>query len=175
MTKKDNDNPTAKQLVKQADAMIEAGVTKRDEYLKALPLMMSMREAAISLKGYVKNLEDRSDEIERLTAAYALEHSTALDVPMHEESGKKQCGSVTIGKEVYTLTLTRGRLRRPNNDNMTKDFLARLPAEWIKTKPELDVTGINRLGVSEEVLFKHGLIREEKRVWTSKKAEALNG
>ena len=79
-------------------------------------------------------------------------------------------GSVEIDGNVYTLTLTDGPIKRVNGDNMTKDFLEGLPKDWTKTKPELDVTAINRLGVGEEALFKHGLIRQEKRMWTMKTA-----
>lgn len=159
-------------LIQDADALIEKGIKTRETYEAALPLMMSMRQAAISLKAYARNLEEHAEALSDATAAYAVEHVTALDEPLHEESGKKQTGSITLGGEVYTLTITPGPIKRTNGDNITKDFLNRLPAEWIKSKPELDVTGINRLGVSEEVLFKHGLLRVEKRAWTYKELEA---
>lgn len=159
-------------LIQDADELIEKGIKTRETYVEALPLMMSMRQAAISLKAYARNLDEHADVLSEATAAYAMEHVTALDEPLHEASGKKQCGSITIDDGVYTLTITPGPIKRTNGDNMTNDFLKRLPATWIKTKPELDVTGINRLGVSEEVLFKHGLLRVEKRAWTYKELEA---
>ena len=55
---------------------------------------------------------------------------------------------------------------------MTQEFLDGLPKGWTKTERKLDVTAINLQDVSEEDLFKHGLIRVEKRTWTMKpKAE----
>ena len=59
-----------------------------------------------------------------------------------------------------------GPIKRMNGDNITSEFLRGLPQDWLKEKPELDTTAINRLGVSGEELFKHGLYRPEKRVWS---------
>ena len=167
----------ASEVKKMADTMLEnGGVGTRERFMQALPLLFSLREAAAGLAAFSKALNASADALSEGAAAYAKDHAKALDEPLHEVAKGKTAGSVEIGTNRYTLTLTDGPLKRVTGDNMTESFLARLPGTWIKSKPVLDVTAINKLGVSEEILFKHGLIRAEKRAWTMKTAaEAAEG
>lgn len=175
MKKNSKDRKKPSELVADADVLLDAGIDKREAYLKALPLMFEMREAAVCLKGFAKSLEERADALSEQTAAYAKEHVTALDEPLHEVSGGKECGSIAWKDDVFTLTLTKGPIKRASGDNMTADFLNGLPKSWIKNKPALDVQGINRLGVDDKELFDHGLLRSEKREWTRKLAAVAAG
>ena len=169
MSKAEKKTP-ASALKMRADELTENGITTRESYREALPLLFTMRRAAVSLKAFAKALETSADALSEGAAAYAKDHVTALDEPLHDVAKGKVSGSVEIDGNVYTLTLTDGPIKRVNGDNMTKDFLEGLPKDWTKTRPELDVTAINRLGVGEEALFRHGLIRQEKRMWTMKTA-----
>ena len=135
MSKAEKKTP-ASALKMRADELTENGITTRESYREALPLLFTMRRAAVSLKAFAKALETSADALSEGAAAYAKDHVTALDEPLHDVAKGKVSGSVEIDGNVYTLTLTDGPIKRVNGDNMTKDFLEGLPKDWTKTKPE---------------------------------------
>ena len=167
---RDKKRPSAVQLKERADLLTMNGITTRETYFEALPLLFSIRQAAASIKAFAKALEASAETLSEGAAAYAKDHTTALDEPLHEAAKGKTVGTVVIGTNRYTLTLTDGPLKRESGDNLTEDFLKGLPKGWTKIKHELDVTSINQQDVDKDDLFKHGLIRTEKRAWTMKTA-----
>ena len=161
---------TAKELRKEAEAIILGKVTNREQYELALKMVFETLERAKLLTDAAKAFKHQAERIGELAAAYAQEHETALDEPLHEEKDGIMSGAVAIEGVTYRLTLTRDKLKRISGANMTADFLAKLPKAWTKEKRELDTTAINEAEVTDAELAKHDLVRPGKAVW-SRKAE----
>ena len=161
-------NKKPSQLREECEALLETGITCRDDYLDALKHLGALRVAIASLKSFVKNLTECEQRLSESAAAYAVDHKTAVDggKGLTEIKPNIYRGQLTLDHRVYSLTVSPGPIKRMNGDNITSEFLRGLPQDWLKEKPELDTTAINRLGVSGEELFKHGLYRPEKRVWS---------
>jgi len=167
-TDKKND-PKPSDYKKQADALLESGIDKRERYLEALPLIFILREAATTVSAFAAALKESADKLGEAAATYAKEHTTALDDGgLHEVKGGKLSGSIRVKDNEYTLTLGSGDIKRTSGDNLTALFLSKLPKEWIRSKPKLNTSEINRLGVTDAQLLKYGLFRSESRIWSRK-------
>lgn len=155
-------------LKMRAETLLDGGINTKEKYLEALPLVFSLRQAAISVKGFLKAVQESEKALSDAAASYAKEHVTALDEPLQEVGGGMLRGSVTVNGQTYTLTLSKGALRRTTGDNMTQPFLKKLPQEWTRTKLELDANAMNGMDITDDKLFKYGLFRPENRTWSMK-------
>ena len=164
---------TAKELRKEAEAIILGKVTNRESYELALKMVFETLERAKLLTDAAKAFKRQAERIGELAAAYAQEHETALDEPLHEEKDGIMSGAVTVEGVTYRLTLTRDKLKRISGANMTAEFLAKLPKAWTKEKRELDTTAINEAEVTDAELAKHDLVRPGKAVWSRKEEASL--
>ena len=162
----------ASTLKTRADALLESGINTRGRYLEALPLLFSLRQAAASLNGFYNSIKECADKIAESAATYAKEHATALDGGLREVKGGKLSGTIRIRDNDYTLTLGNGDIKRTTGDDLTETFLSTLPKEWLRFKPKLNKSEINRLGESDEKLLKYGLFRTESRTWSRKAVSA---
>jgi len=147
-----------------ADELLERGVTTRECYMAALPLLFELRDAIGGLKEFVKGLETSARDLSGAAATYAKEHCTALDEPLHVERTGVESGTVSVEGVKYRLTVSLGKFRRASGDNLTMDFLKALPEGWTREKRELNEGALSKLGASE--LLSQDLVRERKNEWS---------
>ena len=141
------DDPKPSDYKKQADALLESGIDKRERYLQALPLIFILREAATTVSVFAAALKESAEKLGEAAATYAKEHATALDDGgLREVKGGKLSGSIRVRDNEYTLTFGSGDIKRTSGDNLTALFLDKLPKEWLRFKPKLNTSEINRLG-----------------------------
>lgn len=155
-------------LKMRAETLLDGGINTKEKYLEALPLLFALRQAEVSVKGFLKAVKECADALSDEAASYAKEHVTALDEPLQEIGGGMSRGSVTVNGQTYMLTISKGELKRTTGDNMTQPFLKTLPQAWTRPKLELDATAIKSQNVTEDKLFKYGLFRPENRTWSMK-------
>jgi len=82
-------------------------------------------------------------------------------------------GDVDVDGKLYHFASGFGKLIRLDGDNLTQSFLDELPKKWVKGKIEIDLTAINRLGVTDDELKAAGLVRSANNVWSL--AETIGG
>ena len=153
------------ELLKQANAALENGVRTKEAYLAAVPMVCDLREHAKGLANFAKQLRDAADELVDATAAYAIDHATALDAPLAEWKDGIERGTVAIDGRTYALTISAGDVRRISGGNLTQSFLAGLPGEWTTRKLELKKPALK--GATADELEAHDLVREKKRDWSA--------
>ena len=123
---------TAKELRKEAEAVILGKVTNRESYELALKMVFETLERAKLLTDAAKAFKHQAERIGELAAAYAQEHETALDEPLHEEKDGVMSGAVTVEGVTYRLTLTRDKLRTEED----RDLVSRGAEQEAKDEQE---------------------------------------
>ena len=155
-----------KDLAEEAKALIKNGVTNREAFMAAVPLVVECLDKAKSFNKFVRNLNDAAAKLGALAAEYAKSHPTALDNELHTERDGIISGLVMINEVNYRLTLSKGDPKRESGDNLTAKFLGSLPPAWTKSKLELSVTALNDLEVTDTLLADYDLVRPEKVAWS---------
>ena len=154
-----------KELVIEASRQIKSGVTNREAFLAAVPLVVKMREKAKDFTDFSRDLNKAAAELGLKAAEYAKAHPTALDTELHEKRDGVLSGLVMINEVNYRLTISKDKPKRESGNNLTAQFLGSLPPAWTKSTLEISVTALNDLGVGDEQLADYGLFRPEKAVW----------
>ena len=157
------------ELKKQAEALLEQGITTKEAYKAALPLMFAVKDAASNANAFAKLLKALADEMSEKAAAYAIDHATALDAPLSDYRDGMERGFVEPVDGVgYALTISKGDIKRVTGGNLTQEFLAGLPKGWTKQKLEANKAAIKKAGADE--LARHDLYCELNRTWSQVKA-----
>ena len=151
-------------LSKEANDLLAAGITTRERFETALPLLFEVRGAASGLRLFAKNLEEQSRQICRAAAAYAKDHKTVLPDGLCEVREGIQSGEVEVDGVVYRLTVSPGAFKRISGDNVTQSFLGGLPKKWTRAKLELATAELANIDPDE--LHQHDLAREVKNEWS---------
>jgi hypothetical protein len=152
------------ELLNQANAVLDNGVRTREAYLTAVPMVCGLREHAKSLANFAKQLREAADELVNATAAYAIDHATALDTPLSEWKDGIERGTVVIDGREYALTISANEIRRISGGNFTQQFLAGLPDDWTAEKLELRRPALKDATADE--LEAHDLVRVKTRDWS---------
>lgn len=152
------------ELKKIADSLLEQGITTKEAYRQAVPLVFDLEDAIKETRKWIAMLNDCLKQLSEGAATYAIDHATALDEPLSAEKDGIQSGSVEIDGETYRLTLSLGDPTRMSGGNLTQDFLKGLPKSWVGSKLTLKQGALS--GTSPEQLAKYDLKRDMKRVWS---------
>ena len=54
-------------LKMRAEALLDGGINTKEKYLEALPLLFALRQAAMSVKGFLKAVNECADALARRT------------------------------------------------------------------------------------------------------------
>ena len=154
----------ASEVKKAGDAILEDGVSTKEQYLRAVPMIFEMRNAIKSAKEWLAILNERHNQLSELAAGYAIDHAKALDEPLATVKDGIESGTVEIGGETYRLTISPDAPKRISGGNLTQGFLADLPKDWVKTKLVLHQGALE--GTSPDELARYDLKRDMKRVWS---------
>lgn len=152
------------EVKKIVDELIDQGISTREQYMSAVPLIFEMRKAVKGAKDWLAILVDREKQLSELAAGYAIDHKTALDEPLSTDKDGIESGSVEIDGEDYRLTLSLGHAERISGGNLTQQFLKGLPKGWTTSKLELVQGAL--AGTSPDELARYDLKRDTKRVWS---------
>ena len=158
----------ASDLKKECDALLEQGITTKEQYLKAVPMIFELRKAIKGVKDWMTILADRLNQLSEGAAYYAIDHATALDEPLSTLKDGIESGTVEIGGETYRLTLSRDDAERISGGNFTQEFLKKLPKDWVVSKLVLKQSALS--DASSEDMAKHDLKRDVKRIWSISEA-----
>ena len=153
-----------------AEAMVANKVTTRAELDEALPVLIELQNQIKWARMTTKECQEVFDTLSTQCAEYALDHEALFG-----ETVVKSAKGVTSGDYAAANGITYhffsgyDKLKRTEaGEQLSQDFLAKLPLKWLRTKTELDTTVINRLKVSEEDLKEHGLYHPTKYGWAEK-------
>ena len=158
------DYKKTKILKDEANAVILGSVKDRGSYETALRLYAENLRRAKLLADNAKVLRRQAERIGELAAKYAESHPTALDEPLAEVKTGIRSGAVTLDGVTFRLTLSKGDPCRISGDSLTQAFLKSLPADWTKSKLELDKAAVKE--VDADKLAKKGLFRPDKAAWS---------
>ena len=162
-TKRKEKAMTKNQMIEQAKLLRDDGVTKCEAYLQAVPLVISLRNEIKKMRKEIEELKELESLISDSAADYAKDHKSVMAVPISKDRNGIESGISIIDGERYSLTISSGESVREGGDNLTRDFLERLPKEFVKNRLVLKVSAFK--GMSKEELNKYGLIRPDKKVW----------
>ena len=159
---------TMKALRETAEAMLEAGISNKQQLLAAVPAVVALQDATRRL-GYTLNAA--KDVVRRLVEAcsdYAHEHpehvfdETFSVTPVGVESG-----DLAIEGRIYHYSRgVDGFVRTEPGVLLTQEFIRGLPEGWTKEKAELDLAGIKSAAPDAETLEAAGLRRKIKCCWS---------
>ena len=152
------------ELKKQVDELLDQGVTSKEKFRAALPMMSELRASIASTKEWLVLLQGREKLLSEAAATYAVDHATALDQPLAPVKDGIESGSITIDGVEYGLTLSLDKAKRLSGGNFTKSFLEGLPKEF--TASELKLVQSSLAGLSADELARYDLKRDLKRVWS---------
>lgn len=154
----------ASEVKKQADALLEQGITTKEQYRQAVPMIFAMQKAVKSAKEWLAVLNDRLKALSEGAATYAVDHASALDEPLSPDKDGIESGSVEIDGETYRLTLSLDAPTRISGGNFTQGYLADLPKGFTASKLTLKASAL--AGMSPDELARYDLKRDIKRVWS---------
>ena len=155
----------AEVIYHDALSILNKGIETSIDCEEAIKACLKLEKIASALRYAAKNYSELASELKFKATEYVEKHTRFINLKEIRDgvfSGirlVKGCGDVV-------LTLTKGSISRIDGEAMTQSFLKKLPKEWVKTKLELDTTGIERLGVDEKVLKKHGLVYKRNPTWS---------
>ena len=155
----------AEVIYHDALSILNKGIETSIDCEEAIKACLKLEKIASALRYAAKSYSGLDSSLRFKAAEYAEKHKRFINLKEIRDgvsSGRRfidGCGDVT-------LTLANGSISRVDGEAMTQSFLAKLPKEWVKTKLELDTTGIERLGVDEKVLKKRGLVYERNPTWS---------
>jgi len=157
-------NMTLKELKEFADNF---GTVSNKERLKAaIPAIVEAMERIGSTSSTLRKVGEAVGKLNEKASKYALEHPSIFDDGLHTQAKGVIAGDITLDDKTYHFAAGYADPKRIDGDAMSGDFLEGLPKEWVKDKLQLNVTGINALGVTNEQLEDKGLFRPAKNVWT---------
>ena len=157
-----------KELRKDAEEALAAGVANREQLRAAVPALVALQDAERSLQLRLKETAAVIDALSKACSKYAHEHpeyvfDQSFSVsPIGVESGDL----VVDGRTFHFSHGFDGYEHADPSQKKTQDFLASLPKGWTKTRLDLNTTGINKTNPTDEELAKHNLARKVKEVWT---------
>ena len=162
------DNKTLRTLRKEAEAALKAGVANKEQLFAAVPALVALQEAVIAMNHLLKTSKDVIAELTEKCAKYAIKHQqTVFNQSFSVAANGSESGDVEIGEVTYHLSHGHnGFCRTDPKLELTQDFLATLPPNWVKTSTSLDRTKLRQEKVSNETLESYGLCRKVKDVWT---------
>jgi len=167
---------TFKVLCNEMQAVLDQGQMTKDRLLATLPLLVEVSEKLVSFRKVCAAAAKLHAELNQSCSAYALKHEGIFIGGKLNTDGKDvRHGDLEVGDEVYHFAAGYNGFVRTDGESMTKGFIETLPEEWLKSKRELDITGIGRAGVTEEELDRHGLAPKPNNVWSRTQNAAENG
>ena len=155
----------AEVIYHDALSILNKGIETSIDCEEAIKACMKLEKIASALRYAAKSYSGLDSSLRFKAAEYAEKHTRFINLKEIRDGVSSGCRFIDGCGDVV-LTLTKGSISRDNGEAMTQTFLAKLPKEWVKTKLELDTTGIERLGVDEKVLKKHGLVYKRNPTWS---------
>lgn len=151
----------------KVENLLEAGIKTRAQLDEALPILTRLKSMTEVTGQTVRDCNKLIKAMSDACADYAIKHPTSFVDGLQTVDGV-QVGDVLVGDTLYHLANGYEGYKRITGENMNQGFLGGLPKKWVKAKMELDVTGINRAGVTLDDLELHGLYRPAKNEWSEK-------
>jgi len=155
-----------KEIREDAEAILKEGINNKEALFAALPVLVELAVKCASMRQTLRAIGEVGSELNDAASEYALAHRSVFEGGLITDGKGVQHGDVEVGGKLYHFAAGYGKPVRRDGDNLTQEFLAALPEKWIKGKIELDVTGMARLGVTNEELAAAGLIRTANNVWS---------
>jgi len=156
---------TLKDMRIAAEAVLENGVANKAALAEAVPVLVELQEAVSNAYRTAKECTALADALSEACSRYGLAHESVFDEGLSLSPVGVKSGDLTIEDVTYHFASGYDKPKRIDGGKLTQDYLGSLPKDWVKGRLELDTTGINRLGVSEEDLENAGLFRPEKNEW----------
>jgi len=157
---------TLKEMRIAAEAALEKGVANKATLAEAVPVLVELQEAVSNAYRTARECTALAEALSEACSRYGLAHESIFDEGLSLSQVGVKSGDLTIDDVTYHFASGYDKPKRTDGGMLTQDYLGSLPKDWVKGKLELDTTGINRLGVSEEDLEKNGLYRPEKNEWS---------
>ena len=155
-------------LREEAQALVEAGVSNRDQLVAAVPALVALQKAEEALERRAKETHAVIKALSDACTAYARRHpehvfdKTFAVSPIGVESGDVEID----GRTYHFAHGFDGFVRPEPGKSLTQDFLAELPEGWAKPHLELDKTAIRKANPGDEHLAASGLMRKPKDTWS---------
>jgi len=159
---------TLRELRLSAEGMAAAGITNQEALLAALPVLIELQNAVSGHRKAVNAASDAATSLSDRCTAYATKHPSVFEGgKLVENQQKVRTGDIRLENAAYHLACGYdGYQRCEEDEKMTKDFLAKLPESWRKTKTAISTTGINEAHPTAKELAKYGLKEKPKNVWS---------
>ena len=158
-----------KTLRAEAEALLAEKIDSKAKLCAAIPTLVRLQEALV-IANRIRTASKRvADLLAEACTKYAEGHETIFEkgrlIP--DQNGVRS-GDIDIGETTFHLACGYDGYMRTNGEKITQEFLATLPEGWVKTKNELDTTGVNAANPSDETLEAYGLAEKPNNVWSKK-------
>ena len=150
-------------LNEEAIEMLAYGIKTQMSCDEALKFYFRLQKICSVLFYAARRYGKTAAALEAAAGKYAGSHPKYINLFDFSEGMRRGRRETNFGK--VRLSVSEGTVKRKEGD-LTADFLAGLPKDWTKPKLELDLTAINRLGITDKVLAKNGLIRVPNYTWS---------
>lgn len=159
---------TLKTLREEAKALLDAGVANKEQLFAAVPALVALQDAVLAMKDLFDTSKDVIAKLTAKCSQYALKHpQSVFNQTFTVAANGAESGDVEIDDVMYHFCHGHnGFCRTDPRLELTHDFLATLPPNWVKTSISLDRTKLRQEKVSNETLESYGLCRKVKDVWT---------
>ena len=158
---------TLKARREAAEALLDAGVSNRQQLQAAVPAAVELQDAAKRMWSALSAAKDIAHRLMEACSEYAHEHPAhVFDETFSVSPVGVESGDVLIDGCVYHYSRGfDGYVRTEPGALMTQEFIQSLPDGWSKEKYELDVTGI-KAAADADALEAAGLKRKVKSSWS---------
>ena len=156
-----------KALREEAQALVEAGVSNREQLMGAVPALVALQNAEKAQSKHIKETRAVIQALSDACSAYAREHPDyVFDQTFSVSPIGVESGDVEIDGRTYHFTHGfDGYVRAEPSEKLTQEFLKGLPEGWAKPSLSLDTTALNKAKLGEEDLAEFGLVRKVKETW----------
>ena len=156
-----------KDLREQVEKMLKEGVATKERLLLALPLLIEFQEALAAARRSQRVCSEAAKALSEACTRYVQNHPSVLEAGhLVPDQNGVLTGDIIIDDADYHLACGYDGYMRTDGGMCTQDFLATLPAAWIKPNLRLSSTAINAANPGEEALAEAGLTGRPNNVWS---------
>ena len=153
-------------LLAEGRSHVKSEIANRGLFDDTLALMVECKSRYDSLMRAARQFRDVYNLLAERATNYAFATPSFFSPFRAEVRSFERETKYALGNLIFKLHEGREGIKRADGEALTNEFIETLPAEMKRVNLAVDVTGINREGISDKDLAKVGLVRGEKRVWS---------
>lgn len=160
-----------KTITENAERLLaERGISTKEKFLDALETMDQLLAKVAKLTVAITAYRELYKRLSEGCSDYAEDHSSVFSSETFApDRDGIESGVVESDGKLWRYTKSLKGYKRISGSNMTTSFLEKLGEKLegsVKTKLELNITGLNSLDLTASDLAAHDLVRNTERKWS---------